>query len=108
MPEIVLLAANADEHFVHEPLVAWMWPAPLQRRGEQPPRIDTSVPDGLVAGHYATSRQDQFNNSQAQGEAMIQPDGLLDDLGREPEATIRIARSAHAREVAVAQPLPPT
>jgi hypothetical protein len=34
-PKIVLLA-DSDEHLVHVPLVAGMWPAPLQRIGEDP------------------------------------------------------------------------
>jgi hypothetical protein len=35
-PQIVLLAADADEHLVHEPFVARPWPAPPQRVGEHP------------------------------------------------------------------------
>src|ERR1700757_1107931 len=35
-PKIVLLAANADEHLVHVPLVAGLWPSLPQRIGEDP------------------------------------------------------------------------
>src|SRR5262252_10470833 len=35
-PKIVLLAADADEHLVHVPLVAGLWPSLPQHIGEDP------------------------------------------------------------------------
>ncbi len=35
-PKVVQLAADVDEHLIHEPFVARLWPTPLQRVGEQP------------------------------------------------------------------------
>ena len=89
-PKIVLLAADPDEHLVHVPLVAGLWPAPLQRIGEDPAEAQAPLADALVADDDPTRRQDQLNISQAQAEAVIEPDRMLDDRGREAEAAIRV------------------
>src|SRR6266853_1468328 len=46
--------------------------------------------DALVADDDPTRRQDQLNISQAQAEAVIEPDRMLYDRGREAEAAIRV------------------
>ena len=48
------------------------------------------VTDALVADDDPTRRQDQLNISQAQAKAVIEPDRMLDDRGREAEAAIRV------------------
>src|SRR5690348_5030030 len=80
-PQIVLLAADPDEHLVHVPLVSGLWPAPLQRIGEDPAEAQAPLADALVADDDPTRRQDQLNISQAQAEAVIEPDRMLDDHG---------------------------
>jgi len=87
-PKIVLLAADADEHLVHVPFVAGLWPSLPQRIGEDPAKAQAPLADALVADDDPTRRQDQLNISQAQTEAVIKPDGMLDDLAREAEAAI--------------------
>jgi hypothetical protein len=77
-PEIVQFAATADEHLVHEPLITRSWPAPLQRIDEQTAEADAPVAAAFVADHHTTRSQDQLDIAQAQAEAMIQPDGVLD------------------------------
>src|SRR3984893_1656250 len=101
-PKIVLLAADTDENLVHVPLVARLWPAPLQRIGEDPAEAQTPLADALVADHDPTRRQDQLNITQAQTEAVIEPDGMLDDLAREAEASIQVRRHRHAAQPATA------
>src|SRR3984893_16487601 len=101
-PKIVLLAAATDENLVHVPLVARLWPAPLQRIGENPAEAQTPLADALVADHDPTRRQDQLNITQAQTEAVIEPDGMLDDLAREAEASIQVRRHRHAAQPATA------
>src|SRR3984893_12143854 len=95
-PKIVLLAADPDEHLVHVPLVAGLWPAPLQRIGEDPTEAQAPLADPLVANDDPTRRQDQLNISQAQAEAVIEPDRMLDDRGREAEAAIRVGNRRRA------------
>src|ERR1700736_5143748 len=105
-PKIVLLAADADEHLVHVPLVARSWPAPPQHIGEHPAEAQAPLADALVTDDDPTRRQDQFNITKAQTEAVIEPHGMLDDLGREAEATIRVYR--HAPQAATARQELPT
>ena len=54
-----------------------------------------------------TRGRDQLNITQAQTEAVIEPDGMLDDLGREAEATVRIRRNRHAAQAATIWQPPP-
>src|SRR5260370_7057179 len=60
-PKIVLLAADPDEHLVHVPLVAGLWPAPLQGIGEAPaeaqaPLAKCSARCAATGGRWASSR----------------------------------------------------
>jgi hypothetical protein len=112
-PKIVLLAADADEHLVDVPLVARLWPAPLQHVGEDPAEAQAPLADALVADHDPTLGQDQLNITQAQTEAVKEPQGMLDDLGREAEATIWFETSScraacHGLEEAANLTLPTT
>jgi len=107
-PEMVQLAADADEHLVHESLVAWPWPTPLQRGGEQPAEAQALCADALLANHDAVGGEDQLDVTQAQAEAVIQPDRMLDHLGWIAKATIRIGRHCHAKQAAMVRPGPLT
>lgn len=89
-PKIALLAADADEHLVHVPLVTGLWPSLPQHNGEDPAKARAPLADTLVADDGPTCRQDPLNISQAQTEAVIKADGMLDDFAREAEAAIRI------------------
>ena len=64
-PEIVQLAADADEHLVQMPLIAWLWPAALERVGERPPEPQAPGADALVADEDAALGQDQLDLAQA-------------------------------------------
>ena len=46
-----------------------------------------------------TRRQDQLNISQAQAEAVIEPDRMLDDRGPAAEAAIRVRRYRHVHSL---------
>ena len=46
------------------------------------------LPNRLVAHFDAPRRQQLIDVAQAQGEAEIEPDGMADDLGREPVAGV--------------------
>ena len=48
-PKIVRLAADADEHFVHGPLVAGLWPSLPEHIGEDPAKAQAPLADALVA-----------------------------------------------------------
>ena len=53
----------------------------IQRVGEDPAEAQAPLADALVADDDPTRRQDQLNVSQAQAEAVIEPDRMLDDRG---------------------------
>src|SRR5829696_7527237 len=94
-------AADADKHLVQEPFVTGLWPAPLEALREGPSEAEAPFPDGLVADHDAPRCQEQLDFAQAQAEAVIQPDVLVDDFSRKAAAAVRVGRCAHARDPAI-------
>src|SRR3954466_2782178 len=95
LPEIMQFASDADKHFIQKPFVSGLWPAPLEAVGVGSAEAEAPFTDRLVADHDASRREDQFDFSQAQTEAVIQPDGLIDDFSRIAEAPVGIGRCAH-------------
>ena len=95
-PQVVQLAADADEHLIQMPFVARPGPAPLERVGERTPEAQAPGADALVADHDAALGQDRLNLTQAQAEAVVEPDSVADDLGRKAEAVVgtELARSS--------------
>jgi hypothetical protein len=77
-PEIVLPALDPDE--IHVPLVARTPPAQPVR--EVLPEAIAPLPDRLVRDFHTALGQDQFDLAQAQAEAVVEPDRLVDDIGR--------------------------
>ncbi len=107
-PQIMEFASDTNEHFIQEPSVSGLRPPPLQRFGIGASEAQAPFTDSLVADHDASRREDQFDFPQAQTEAVIQPDGLIDDLGRIAEAPVGIGRRAHAQDRATDRRLSPT
>ena len=66
------------------------------------------VTDGLLGHHHAAGREDGLAITQAEAEAVIPPDRVLDYLGREAEAAAEIGARRHARHAATVRPRPPT
>ena len=48
---------------------------------------------------HSSLRQEILDVAQAQAEPVIQPDGVADDLGREPVSTVALPVVAHHRTV---------
>ena len=107
-PEIMQFASDADEHFIQKPFVPGLRPPPLERPGIGAPEAQAPFTDGLEADHDASCREDQFDFPHAQTEAVVQPDSLIDDLGRIAEAPIGIGWRAHAQNRATDRRLSPT
>ena len=105
-PQIMEFAPDANEHLIQKPFVAGLRPAPLEALGISPPEAQAPFTDGLVADHDAPSGQDHFDFAEAQAEAVIQPDGLVDDFSRKAEASVGIGCRAHARDPAIGPTLP--
>jgi hypothetical protein len=81
-------AADADEHLVEMPGVSWLRPSPAQPSDEVGTELQTPVPNAPVGHQDAAFGQDQLDIAQAQAEDMVQPSGMVDDLGRKPVARV--------------------
>ena len=66
------------------PLVADPGKAATDLVGERLTELARPVSDGLVADDNAAGRQQLLHHAQPERETEIQPDGMADDLGREP------------------------
>ena len=66
----------------------WLGSAFTQIRGDHRPEVVYPAPNGLVGDRNAALCQQVFDVAQAQREPEIQPDRLLNDLGRESVAVI--------------------
>ena len=87
-PEVLALAADGHEQFVQMPGVA-DGPGPTP----EPSRVGGAeglapVPDGLVRDGDAALGEEVFDVAEAEGEPVVEPDGVADDGGRESVAGI--------------------
>src|SRR3954471_23664954 len=100
-PKVMQLAPGPDEDLIHVPLIARTGTAPLEPVGEQPAETQAPLADALVADYDAAGGQDQLDITQAEAEAVIQPDSVLDHLGPKSKATVGLGRSRHSRPAAL-------
>ena len=94
-PEIVPLSLDGDEGLVQmlsvaQPALSMLEPASVCRT-----KLDAPQPDRFVGHREATLGREIFDIAQVHTEAVIQPDGVADDLG---------GKSVVARHVAFHQP----
>ncbi len=82
-------AADCDEHFVHVPDVAESTLSSPQSAGIRWPKLAAPGSNGFVGYGDATLREKVLDISKAQSEAMVQPDGMTDDLGWKTVTSIR-------------------
>src|ERR671938_2062935 len=99
-PEIVHLAADADEDLVQVPLVARTRSPPAQLVGEGLAELETPAADALVGDDHAALGQDQLHVAQAQAEDVVQPVGMGDDLSRKAVTVVRVGRVSHPATLA--------
>ena len=87
-PEVLTLATNRHKEFVQMPRVV-DWPGTMPK----PPRVREAeglapVPNGFVRDGDAAVREEVFDVAETQSEAVVEPDGVADDCGRESVAGI--------------------
>jgi hypothetical protein len=58
-------------------------------------RLLTPLPDGLIGDHHSSLREKFLDISEAQGEAMKQPDGMTDDFRREAVSRVQTSIVFH-------------
>jgi hypothetical protein len=97
----MLVNVTTPKHLIQKPLAAGFRPPPLESLGVSSSEAQAPLADGLVADHAASRRQDQLDFAQAEAEAVLQPDRLIDDVGRKAEAAVRVGRRAHIQDPAI-------
>jgi hypothetical protein len=87
-PQIPSLPLDRHEQFVQVPRVAQATLPSPERPGIFGTELLTPLPDGFVADDDPTLGQKILNISEAQAEAVVEPDGLTDNFRGEPVSAI--------------------
>ena len=87
-PEIVLLTPNVHEEFIQVPGIAQPTLATLERTSVLGTELQTPQSDALVGDDDPPLCQEIFDISEAQAEAVVEPNGMADDLRREPVSAV--------------------
>ena len=87
-PEILLPPLNIDEQFVQVPRVAHPSTASPQRSRIRRPKDPTPLPNRFVGDSHTALGQQILCIAEDETKAVIEPDGVTDDLGRESIAVI--------------------
>jgi hypothetical protein len=96
-PKPMLSAINGDDGFIEMPLVAEQRRTTSNGVGKIPAKLFGPAPDGLVAHHNSSCRQQVLDHSQPQRTTEIEPDGLGDHLDWEAMTAIEgTANLTHA------------
>ena len=81
-PEVLTLATKRHEEFVEMPRVADHPGKVSEPLGVREAEGLAPVPNGFVRDGGAAMREEVFDVAEAQGEAVVEPDGVADDGGR--------------------------
>ena len=87
-PKIHLPAADLYKHLVQMPTINRSWPEALQPLCIAVSELENPTTHSLEGDFGAALGQQILDVSEAQREAAMEPYGVLDDLGRDPVATI--------------------
>ena len=79
-PQVVHFAPDRDEHFIKEPGVAKPTPALLQFARIFWPKSVAPLSDRFVGNLDPTFRQEIFDVTVAEAEAVVQPNGVTNDF----------------------------
>ena len=82
-PQPVPTLVDRERHFVQVPLVAVARMAPTKLACQQWAELAAPESDGLVTDLDPALGEQLLDIAVAEGEAVVQPDGVCDDLGRE-------------------------
>jgi hypothetical protein len=91
-PEVVAFTMGGEEHFIQMPLVAGLGPPTSELIGIRLAELLARLVDGFVGDDDSTGKQQLFDITIAQAEAVIQPDAAADDLSRARVVFIRVGR----------------
>jgi hypothetical protein len=94
-PKILLPTLNIDEQFVQVPRVAHPPAASPQRSSIRRPEGPTPLPNRFVGDRHTALGQQILRIAEAETKAVVEPDGVTDDLGRESIAVIAGGPACH-------------
>ncbi len=98
-PEIMPSTLDVYEEFVEVPRIAQTTLSTPQLPSIVRTEFPTPLPNRLVGNYDSALCQKIFDVSEAQAEAVIKPDGVADDLRREPVSMVALPSVAHRRTV---------
>ena len=101
-PEVVPLAADAEEHLIEMPLVPGSRPPSAQSIREALSELPAPAPDRLVGEDDTALGQEQLDVAEAERERVVEPDRVGDDRGREAMAMVRVRCGSHSPNLAQA------
>jgi hypothetical protein len=87
-PEIVLLALDGEEHLIQMPLIAGLATLPAQLVRILLAKCSAPLADRLVGKPDPAGGHELFHITIAEGESIVQPDRVRDDLGRKSIALV--------------------
>jgi hypothetical protein len=82
-PQVMAFAINRQKHFVQVPFVAWLGASTLQPIRVVLPKFQTPLADGFMGDVDTAFAQQFLHVAVAQGEAIVEPDAMADDLAGE-------------------------
>ena len=104
-PEILPLPLDGHKEFVQVPRVAQAAsPAPQPPSVVEPERL-TPLPNRFIRHGDTPFGEEIFNISETQAEAMVEPDGVTDDLGRKAVSVVAESRGRHRPTLSAARQL---
>jgi hypothetical protein len=101
-PQIVRFPIDVQEDLIEVPRIAGLSSAPTELVGILLTEFQAPLSHGFVAHDDATFRQQFLHVTVAEVEPKVEPDGMADDLDREPEARVQRRRRSwmHASSIA--------
>jgi hypothetical protein len=79
-PQVMAFAINSQKYFVQVPFVAWLGTSTLQPIRVVLPKLQTPLADGFMGDVDTAFAQQFLHVAVAQGEAIVAPDAMADDL----------------------------
>ena len=97
-PPVMAFAMDRQEYLVQVPLVARSRSAATQPIGVVLPKLPTPLTDGLMGHGDATLEQEFLHVAVAEGEPIVEPDPMADDLPRKAVVLVAfgVGRRGHA------------
>ncbi len=94
-PKVLLLALDLNEDLIEKPRVAKASLLLPQLPGIFKPELPAPVPNRLVGYNHSSLSEQIFDIPQAQAEAVVEPDGVADDLAGKTMARVGEFRLIH-------------